>query len=263
MSIVTTSQTLSQRDKKRITALKQRKERLAERLFVAEGSKLIEELLVAFPCRLLVTTASEYVRVEHLGWIERVVLLPDSYDFGSISSQRSPRPMIALLELPPSCSSYCLDAPTLLLDNVQDPGNVGSIIRSADWFGIRHILTTEGTADPFSPKVVQATMGALARVRVTPIGDLSSLFAEVKQRQIPLLGTFLDGENIFKMKPFSRAIPYIIVMGNEGQGISPCIAEQVTHRLTIPSSAPDGMQVESLNVAAATAIVLSYLRREE
>ena len=258
----TSSNTLSQREKKLIVALQQVKVRRAEGLFVAEGPKLIGELLATFPCRLLVTTASFLPLVEGLGQIQRVVLLPEEYDFSSLSTLRTPRPMIALLELPTPLSTSTITAPSLLLDNVQDPGNVGSILRTADWFGCRSVFTTEGTADPFSPKVVQATMGALARVKVTPVTDIHSLLGQAHRDGVAILGTFLEGEDILAhhSTPLFSS-PYLLIMGNEGQGISPSVAQYVTQRLTIPSSSPDGKQVESLNVAAATAIVLACLHR--
>ena len=197
----TSSNTLSQREKKLIVALQQAKVRRAEGLFVAEGPKLIGE-------------------------------------------------------------TSTITAPSLLLDNVQDPGNIGSILRTADWFGYRTVFTTEGTADPFSPKVVQATMGALARVKVTPVADIHSLLGQAHKDGVAILGTFLEGEDILAhhSTPLFSS-PYLLIMGNEGQGISPSVAQYVTQRLTIPPSSPDGKQVESLNVAAATAIVLACLHR--
>lgn len=256
----TTNTTLSQREKKLIIALRQAKVRRTEGLFVAEGPKLIGELLASFSCRLLVTTAASLPLVEGLGHIERIVLLPESYDFGSLSSLRTPRPMIALLALPSPPPVSSISTPTLLLDNVQDPGNVGSILRTADWFGCRSVLTTEGTADPFSPKVVQATMGALARVQVSQIANPQTLLEEARAQGIPILGTFLDGEDLLSCSCLPRVHPpYILVMGNEGQGISPSVAQYVTQLLTIPPASPDGIQVESLNVAAAAAIVLACL----
>ena len=141
---------------------------------------------------------------------------------------------------------------------MQNPGNVGTIIRLADWFGIRDILCSEGTADCFNPKVVQATMGAILRVRVhyTP---LAPLLAEAAAGGIPVYGTFLEGENIYteELSPTG-----IVVMGNEGRGVTEAVARSVTRKLFIPPWPAGRRGSESLNVAMATGIVCAEFRRQ-
>ena len=143
----------------------------------------------------------------------------------------------------------------LALDDVQDPGNLGTIVRIADWFGIKHIFCSTGTADIYNPKTVQATMGAIARVKLHYC-NLSEVLGSLTD--IPVFGTFLDGENIYTQELSNHGI---IVMGNEGKGISPNVSRFVNSKLLIPNF-PQGCETsESLNVAVATAITCSEFRR--
>jgi TrmH family RNA methyltransferase len=143
----------------------------------------------------------------------------------------------------------------LALDRVQNPGNLGTIIRLADWFGISDIICSEDTADCFNPKVVQATMGAILRVHVHYI----NLAAWLKnQHDTKIYGTFLEGENIYSAQLDKSGV---IVMGNEGQGISAEVAATVSHKLLIPPYPADRSGSESLNVAVATAVICSEFRR--
>ena len=144
---------------------------------------------------------------------------------------------------------------TLLLDRVQDPGNLGTIMRVADWFGITQIICSKDTVDVYNPKVVQATMGAISRVSVNYC-DLSQFINS--HAQLPIYGTFLDGDNIYETRLTSNGL---IIMGNEGQGISSQIEQLVTHKLLVPSFPIDRPTSESLNVGTATAVVLAEFRR--
>ena len=138
---------------------------------------------------------------------------------------------------------------------MQNPGNLGTIIRLADWFGISDIVCSEDTADCFNPKVVQATMGAILRVRVH-YTDLAKWLSS--QGEAKIYGTFLEGENLYSAELDKSGV---IVMGNEGQGISAEVAECVSHKLLIPPSPADRCGSESLNVAVATAVICSEFRR--
>ena len=144
----------------------------------------------------------------------------------------------------------------LALDGVQDPGNLGTIIRIADWFGITHIYCSQDTADVYNPKVVQARMGSIARVKVE-YGDLLGL-VESLPNNVPVYGTLLDGDNIYQQTLENRGL---IVMGNEGKGISPALAKKVNHKLLIPNFPEGRATADSLNVAIATAITCSEFRR--
>ena len=144
----------------------------------------------------------------------------------------------------------------LALDGVQDPGNLGTIIRIADWFGITQIYCSQDTADVYNPKVVQATMGSIARVKVE-YGDLLGLVESLPD-DVPVYGTLLDGDNIYQQTLENRGL---IVMGNEGKGISPALAKKVNHKLLIPNFPEGRATADSLNVAIATAITCSEFRR--
>ena len=147
----------------------------------------------------------------------------------------------------------------LALDGIQDPGNLGTIIRLADWFGISHIVCSKDTADVFSPKTVQATMGALAHVKIH-YTDLETFLQAQSAQAIPLYGTFLGGENLYEKTLSGNGI---LIMGNEGNGIRPAIEAFVNEKLYIPNY-PEGRDTsESLNVAIATAVVCAEFRRRQ
>ena len=234
---------LSKADQKRIKALQERKARAAEGCFVAEGLKLTEELLGHFACELLVLPERRY---------------PEDFDWTRISGLKQPQPQLAVLRLPQPSAPNKPEGLCLFLDRVQDPGNLGTILRTADWFGIEHIYLASGTADPFAPKVVQATMGALARVRIHKVEDSVAFVRDYPGRR---LGTYLDGTNLYTAPLPSPAEPALLIMGNEGQGIHPDLAPYIDLRLTIPPYPAASTHTESLNVAIATALLLGELRR--
>ena len=147
------------------------------------------------------------------------------------------------------------------LHGVQDPGNLGTIIRTCDWFGIHDILCSHDTADCYNPKVVQATMGALARVRVHYMDDLTHILSRLQAAGYPIYGTLLDGQSIYQTNAIPDKSKGIIVMGNEGNGISISVRETITHPILIPSFPANIPTSESLNVSIATAIVLAEFRR--
>lgn len=232
-----------------------KKNRDAEGVFIAEGTKLVEELLPVFRHTYIAATKewkSEHDNIE-------CDIVTDT-ELQRISFQKTPQQVMAVFNKP---EEECIDVVSLMkdelclaLDGVQDPGNVGTIIRIADWFGVNHIFCNIGTADIYSPKVVQATMGALARVKVHYV-DLENLLTEITD-DIPVYGTFLDGENIYSKKLSDNGL---IIMGNEGNGISKEVAMKVNERLYIPSYPIGETTSESLNVAVATAIVCAEFRR--
>lgn len=173
-----------------------------------------------------------------------------------ISSLRSASSVLMVVYKPENgaCGEICSDNLTLLLDGVQDPGNLGTIIRVADWFGVKRIYCSEDCADVYNQKVIQSTMGSITRIEVfyTNLVNLVKKF-----NNIPVYGTFLDGESIYT-KPLTNN--GIIIMGSEGRGISKELESYVTHKLLIPSYPEDAATVESLNVGVATAITLSVFR---
>lgn len=249
---------LSKAKLKYIRSLELKKNRRAEVAFVAEGPKVVGDMLPAFPCRLLVATEEWHAAHPMAKATEKVTVTPE--ELTRASFLKAPQEVLAVLAMgsEEECPSSVVEQELCLaLDDVQDPGNLGTIIRLADWFGIRHIFCSPATADAYNPKVVQATMGALARVKVH-YSPLVSLLEELKGRNVPLYGTFLDGENLYEK---SLAPHGLLIMGNEGNGISPEVASYVSERLFIPNY-PAGVETsESLNVATATAIICAEFRR--
>ena len=237
---------LSKKQIKWVRSLQQKKQRDAEGVFVAEGHKCVEELRGAFELVLLVT--------------------PDNateVEIAQMSNLRTPQGVIGVFrkrQIPISTLNSQLSTLSIALDGVQDPGNLGTIIRTCDWFGIHDIYCSKDTADCYNPKVVQATMGALARVRVHYI-DLAPWLAEVSKANIPIYGTLLEGGNMYKDGAIADKSKGVIIMGNEGNGISPAIRELITHPIRIPSYPENAETSESLNVGIATAIVLAEFRR--
>lgn len=235
-----------------VHSLAQKKNRDNERCFVAEGTKCVLDTLGAFRLRGLFCTEN-WLRTHNIEYADVV----SSSQIERMSMLKTPTEVIAVYEIP----DYDVDLSetvrslNLALDNVQDPGNLGTIIRIADWFGINDIYCSVDTVDVYNPKVVQATMGAISRVRVHYC-DLPGLFGTLKE--VPVFGTFLDGDSIYEEKLGSNGF---IVMGNEGKGISPEVEKYVDKRLLIPSYPVGVVTSESLNVGMATAIVVSEFRR--
>lgn len=246
---------ISKNKQKLINSLAQKKFRNQTGLFLAEGTKLVTDLSLAMECVLLVATL-DWLEKNNITTSETVEV--SQTELSRLSNQKTPQGVLALFKKPEySWSAELLKTElSLALDDVQDPGNMGTIIRIADWFGIKNVFCSEFCADVFSPKTIQATMGAIARVNVHTV-DLPGFLAEVKTT-LPVYGTFMDGENIYSSDLEKNGI---IVMGNEGNGISELTEKQITKRLLIPNF-PEGTQTsESLNVGVATALVCAEFRR--
>ncbi len=241
---------------KLIASLSQKKFRDETGLFVAEGTKLVIDLAPSFPCLMLISTAQWLTENKSITADE--IIEVDLDELQKISNQKSPQGVMAVFRQP----TYAYNLAELnqklclALDDVQDPGNLGTILRIADWFGITEVFCSERTADAFSPKAVQATMGALARVKVHTV-NLPD-FLQSCAGKLPIYGTFMDGENIYSKTLTQHGI---IVMGNEGNGISPTIEKLVTEKLLIPNYPSGQATSESLNVGVATAVVCGEFRR--
>lgn len=245
---------LSKNKIKYIRSLKEKKFRTEYGTFVAEGNKLVGDLLPHMKCQLLVATSSFLLDIDTSN-IEEVIEVSES-QLAQASFLQNPQQVLAVFYQ--TNSEIDIDPSTellLALDGIQDPGNLGTIIRLADWYGIRHILCSYDTVDVYNPKVVQATMGALARVNIH-YSDLVEFLAEHKD--IPVYGTLLDGNDMYKQHLTPNGI---IIMGNEGNGIRSEIQQMITNKLYIPNYPPDSLTSESLNVAIATAIVCAEFRR--
>lgn len=233
---------------KRITSLQQKKFRKLEQLFVVEGVKGVQELLDSnVELVELYTTNTQLFAID-----SSKVHAITSAELQKISSLTTPNTCLALFKIPEG-KTFEENGLIVAVDDVRDPGNLGTIIRLCDWFGIKTLYCSEESVDVYNPKVVQATMGSISRVNVV-YGDLSAFLSKTK---LPIFGTFMDGKNIYKELLPSEGI---IVMGNEANGISKSIEELVSHRIAIPRFG-DLQATESLNVATATAVVLSEFKR--
>ena len=248
---------LSKSKIKWIHSLELKKNRDEQNLFVAEGIKLVLDLLPHLKCPFLAVCHPDFDFNLYSGQVSEAEQVTQD-EYKKITFQKTPQGVLAVFEKPADTwnEAEIHNSLSLALDDVQDPGNLGTIIRLADWFGIRHVFCSLHSADAYSPKTVQATMGAIAGVNVHYV-DLQSFLRQMKGK-IPVYGTFMDGTNIYEKTLENNAI---LVMGNEGNGISATVEALVTEKLLIPRFSPDTTASESLNVSTATAITLSEFRR--
>jgi TrmH family RNA methyltransferase len=255
-------QMLSKNQIKFLNSLKQKKFREEHNLFIAEGNKIIPELLVsAIKVKQIYSISAAIEKLTIPDQVECIEIKPAELD--RISSLTTPNEMIAVCEIP----AYSMNIHelknklTLVLDTIKDPGNLGTIIRVADWFGIETIICSNESADVFNSKVVQATMGSIARIKIHYTGLHEFLLLNQQELKLPVFGALLEGENIY-----SKQLPdaAFILIGNESKGISIPLIPHITHKITIPSfSHFKSMQgeTESLNAAIATSIICSEFRR--
>ena len=230
---------ITQAEIKRIRSLREKKFRDAYGLFVVEGEKMVQEAL------------HSGFRVEGVWRREEI----GDAAMERISLLSSPSPVLAVVARPKPAEPAVERCLCLALDGIRDPGNLGTIIRTADWFGVRTVFLSGDCADLYNPKVIQASMGSIFRVRAAE-ADLPALCRRVREAGMPVYGTFLDGRDLYREPLTAEGL---VVMGNEASGIRAEVAAQVDRRLLIP--AWEGAGAESLNVASATAVVLSEFRR--
>jgi TrmH family RNA methyltransferase len=252
---------LSSSQVKHIHSLKQKKFREINRQFLAEGAKLVTEILEGSYPVYAVYAIHEWLKSNNSILSSKKIPFTEisEGEMERITALSSPSQVLAILEIPETTVlPLGINDLVLVLDDIKDPGNLGTIIRIADWFGIHSIICSENTVDLYNPKVIQATMGSFVRVNVDYFnipGFLSSIDPSIK-----IYGTFKEGENIYSDELDSRGI---IVIGSESFGISPEVDEKITHRISIPSFSldTDKNHAESLNASIATAIVCSEFRR--
>jgi len=233
---------------KLITSLQHKKYRNETQLFLAEGVKVIQELLLSnFVLEHLFVTEALFPKVPDA----QKTLLKEA-DMKRITALSSPSSCLAVFKIPPP-TEVATQGLIVALDDIRDPGNLGTIIRLCDWFGVTQLVCSKATVDLYNPKVIQSTMGSIARVNVSYV-DLPDFIAKTA---LPVFGTFMDGDNVYKTKLPTEGI---LVLGNEANGISTVLEKSISHRLAIPRFGAI-QQTESLNVATATAIFLSEFRR--
>ena len=239
--------TITQAEIKQIRSLREKKFRDAYGLFVVEGEKMVQEALLS---------DFEVVRVWRRDEIGEAAM-------ARISQLSTPSPVLAVVARPEPAGIALPRSLGLGLDGIRDPGNMGTILRIADWFGVETVFASDDCVDLFNPKVIQASMGSVFRVRVVT-ADLVDIARRFREAGMRVYGTFLDGKNLYQESLVPEGL---VLMGNEANGIRPEVAAEADARLLIPSfgrSAREtgaGTGAESLNVAAATAITLSEFRR--
>ncbi len=249
---------LSKNKIKEINALSLKKNRDESGHFVAEGTKLVLDLITTFHCQLLIATTDWLSDHKQIKADEIIQAEPD--EIKKISNQKTPQGVFAIFQKP----EYHWEIEeirtnlNLALDDIQDPGNLGTIIRIADWFGIHDVFCSEHSADIFNTKTVQACMGALARVRVHTVNLVE--FLKICEENMPVYGTFMNGQDIYSEQLTTHGI---LVMGNEGNGISKEVEKLVSKKLLIPSFPKGQVTSESLNVGVATALICAEFRRRQ
>jgi TrmH family RNA methyltransferase len=245
---------LSKTYTKYIQSLHHKKFRDAENAFIAEGSKVVMELLTSpkIVCEHILAKADwlnenePIIRKHYKGPLEIV----EDFELGKISALSTPNQVVGVFKKIPAGSVKVAGQISLALDTIQDPGNLGTIIRIADWFGIANIICSENCADIYNPKVVQSTMGSFGRVEVVYTNLVEFLN---QNNSVPIYAAALHGKNVDELKGLKEGI---LLIGNESKGIGAEIMQMATEKITIPKF---GM-AESLNAAVATGIILSHLR---
>jgi TrmH family RNA methyltransferase len=240
--------------------LKQKKHRDELNVFVAEGEKIAGEVLQSDLKIKAVIGTNEWLRKNNslLKQAQYNVFEVNDDELIRISNLKTPNKVLVVIEIPEENNGIvCFkNKLSIVLDDIQDPGNLGTIIRLADWFGIENVICSEKSADVYNPKVIQASMGAFLRVKVH-YKDLAVFFNEV-DTSLPVYGAYLEGNNIYNEKLHNSGL---LVMGNESKGISKTVSQFITNKITIPSFSMNDTQSESLNVSVATAIICSEFRR--
>lgn len=254
-------QTITNSLRKEIKSLSEAKKRRELKLFVAEGQKCVSDTAGHFRCRYLFAR-KQWIDANQ-GLVGKLsaeeIYEATTADLERMTGLTTPSQVIAVYEIPETATPDAANLSGQLvvaLDRIQDPGNLGTIIRLCDWMGVTTILASQETVDVWNPKVVQATMGAISRVKVHYC-DLPAVLAEWNS---PIYGTFLNAPSIYATALGAEGV---IVFGNEGNGISDEVAKVVTNRLFIPSFPPERETSESLNVATAAAITLSQFRSRQ
>lgn len=240
---------ISKNQQKYVRQLEQKKYRMREQAFVAEGPKVVGDLLKCGFNPIMLFSTRQWAGIDTTEVTEE--------ELRKLSFLQHPQQVLAVFPIPTNTKTPPLKGQLYLaLDGIQDPGNLGTIIRIADWFGIDTIYCSTETVDVWNPKVVQATMGSIARVKVV-YTDLEVL---IRECELPVYGTLLDGEDIYEQQLSNDGI---IVMGNEGNGISTDIRPLIAQKLLIPNFRTGDDTAESLNVAIATAITCSEFKRRK
>jgi TrmH family RNA methyltransferase len=255
---------LSKNKIKLIKSLELKKYREKENLFVVEGDKLAKELFLSSKYNISSLFATQEWLKQNPNfekYFPRDTSIISKDDIKKISALTTPQDVICLAELHKTEQQEIKynDQLVLVLDRIQDPGNMGTIIRVCDWFGIDNIICSPDSVDFYNQKVIQASMGAVFRVNVI-YRELDPLFKSIQHLNIPIYGATLDGENLYNSKLTENGI---LIMGNESKGIDNCLIPYINKKVFIPFFPKDNKRSESLNVGVATAIICAEFRRRQ
>jgi TrmH family RNA methyltransferase len=246
---------------KYIRSLQDKKVRDEEQHYVIEGDKLIKDYLNSGTRLKLLAAAPEFIALLMPGEKAAIDEIESASfrDLERMSSLKTPHNAIAVVSMPEPASDHIKIADNIIiaLDSIQDPGNLGTILRAAAWFGFRNVVCSLNCADLYNPKVIQASMGALLNV-TTWYQDLKKLMEEAVRKELPVYGTYLEGESVYSSKLGNRGI---IMLGNESRGISDDLLPFITTRLLIPKFSASSHGVESLNVGMAASVIFSEFAR--
>lgn len=246
-----------------IISLQKKKIREEERLYIIEGDKLVKEFLMAKVAVRTLIAKPEFLNslpLVHKQGIGEVI--PASYDeLKKMSSLKTPHNALAVIQMPePAMDLFALTKSLIVaLDCVRDPGNLGTIIRAAAWFGIRNIYCSEDCADVYNPKVIQASMGAILHVNIFYTG-LKELLETAQKNNLKIYGTVLEGDSIYSHKLDKNGI---ILLGNESKGISEDLLPYITDRIVIPKMSDARSGIDSLNVSMAASVIFSEFTRNK
>jgi TrmH family RNA methyltransferase len=243
---------ISTNQKKFVSSLKQKKFRTERGLFIVEGVKLVQELLRS-NYQISAIYATKSWMDNHQEVDSANILEVSEKELQRISSLKTPNEVLAVVEQKAPQLIEVSSQLNIAIDKIQDPGNLGTIIRTADWFGIQNIICSEDSVDLYNPKVLQATMGSFFRMNIV-YTDLAKFFT--KHKELTVYGALLDGENVYQKELNSTGA--VLLMGNESKGISEGLIPFVTEKVLIPNFG----KAESLNVATATAVLCSEFVRK-
>lgn len=242
-------------------SLQEKKFRDQEGLYIAEGAKMVLEAIKNFSQQISAIICTDAQAEKYSSLLPDKTFIADYTNLKKISSLKTPQEVLAVINKPvhPILNSKDINTLVLALEDIRDPGNMGTIIRLADWFGVKDIICSQQCVDCFNPKSVQATMGSIFRVKIHYL-DLPMYLNQLDNTAIKIYGTTLDGENIYTQK---LQQPSIILMGNESTGLSEDIKKKLNSCLFIPHASTNADFSESLNVSVATALVLGEFRRQQ
>lgn len=245
---------------KLINSLALKKYRTKENRFLIEGDKIVKEALDSnLKIKLLIVTEQFLNRFPITQNDAERIIETDAKEIKKVSFLQHPQNSLAVCEIPkkPDFPNSLPEGLSIYLDGVQDPGNMGTIVRICDWYGIQHVFCSPDSVDLYNPKVIQASMGSFNRIKLHEC-DFDELGILAQKSEAPVFGAFMNGDNIYQKQLPKHAV---LVMGNEGNGIRPAVEKQITNKLCIPNFSKNEIKAESLNVSVATAILCSEFKR--